>query len=339
MKQSTFVTPFKKPKSVFKDFKEDTEQTDRKCLENDRKYWKVDKLCKDNETKEAVMSIFKAQYSDLKEIFNASNIISGTPPDFHKREFFLFCKDAELVDENLHSGIIDTYFKATNFEEVDQENNDDLALNRFEFMEILLRIARGKYMEFSDETQLAYAMMKLLQTNILPMKAKLPPLQSWRNEQLWCIEVSDLLEVNIRAIKKLYAHIAVSMFNKVKNRIEDLSRSLVSIDKICTTLKPVLNPIHISERKIMKAFYMSKMTVINENDDANYEYTYLHLPEFLEFIGRLAWLKYLKTYQNDTWPLIKKMKVVMRALFKLIQEPVIEPPEMEQNVSDSDDDY
>lgn len=89
----------------------------------------------------------------------------------------------------------------------------------------------------------------------------------------------------------------------------------------------------------MKAFYMSKMTVINENDDANYEYTYLQFPEFLEFIGRLAWLKYLKTYQNDTWPLTKKMKIVLLALFKLIHEPVIEPPEMEQNVSDSDDDY
>jgi len=95
---------------------------------------------------------------------------------------------------------------------VDQENNDDLALCRFEFIEILVRIAKGKYMDFSDETQLAYALMKLLQTNILPMQAKLPPLQSWRFDQLWCIEVSDLLEVNIRAIKKLYTHIAVSMF-------------------------------------------------------------------------------------------------------------------------------
>lgn len=65
------------------------------------------------------MSILKARYSDLKTIFNASTIKNGTPPDFHKREFFLFCKDAELVDQNMHSGIIDTYFKATNFEEVD----------------------------------------------------------------------------------------------------------------------------------------------------------------------------------------------------------------------------
>ena len=96
----------------------------------------------------------------------------------------------------MHSGIFDTYFKATNFEEVDQDNNDDNALNRFEFFEILLRIAKGKYMDFGKETQLAYALMKLLQTYILPMVPKLWPLQSWRDKQLWCTEVNELFYSN-----------------------------------------------------------------------------------------------------------------------------------------------
>lgn len=30
------------------------------------------------------------------------------------------------------------------------------------------------------------------------------------------------------------------------------------------------------------------MTVPWENDNSDYEYTYMHWPEFLEFIGRLA---------------------------------------------------
>ena len=62
----------------------------------------------------------------------------------------------------MHSGILDTYFKATNFEEEDQDNNDDFALNRFEFLEILVRIARGKYVETGVETQVSVALMKLL---------------------------------------------------------------------------------------------------------------------------------------------------------------------------------
>lgn len=40
------------------------------------------------------------------------------------------------------------------------------------------------------------------------MTASLFPLQSWRDEELWCIEVNELFTVNIRAIQKLYILIA-----------------------------------------------------------------------------------------------------------------------------------
>jgi hypothetical protein len=132
-----------------------------------------------------------------------------TAPDFLKREFFTFCKKSGLVDEYMHSGIIDTYFIATNFEEEDQDNNDDLALNRFEFLEILVRIARGKYVETGKEKHVSYGLMKLMQTHILPMHSTSIPIQSWRDKELWTNEVSDMLETNMRQIKKVYQFIAV----------------------------------------------------------------------------------------------------------------------------------
>lgn len=67
-----------------------------------------------------------------------------------------------MVNEQMHSGIIDTYFKATNFEHEAQDNNDDFALNRFEFLEILIRIAIGKYIDTKIETRVSIALMKLL---------------------------------------------------------------------------------------------------------------------------------------------------------------------------------
>ena len=57
-----------------------------------------------------------------------------------------------MIDKKLHQGIFDGYWKATNFEVEDQVNNDDNKLNRFEFLEILLRIAKGKYIDFGNET-------------------------------------------------------------------------------------------------------------------------------------------------------------------------------------------
>ena len=64
-----------------------------------------------------------------------------------KRNFFLFCQKAQITSSTLNSCDIDTWIKATNFEQVDQEGNDDNALNRFEFIEILIRIAKDKYFE------------------------------------------------------------------------------------------------------------------------------------------------------------------------------------------------
>ena len=43
---------------------------------------------------------------------------------------------------------------------------------------------------------------------------------------------------------------------------------------------------------------MAKMTCVEETENGNYEYTYLHLKEFYEFIGRLAWLRYKDTYEH-----------------------------------------
>ena len=54
----------------------------------------------------------------------------------------------------------------------------------------------------------------------------------------------------------------------------------------------------VGEPHLIKAFYMSKMTVVEEGEDSNYEYTYLHWPEFIEFMGRLAQVKYRGKYQE-----------------------------------------
>lgn len=59
----------------------------------------------------------------------------------------MFCLEAGISDKTLHTGIIDTYFKATNFEKYDMDQNADSALNRFEFLEILIRLAKGKFID------------------------------------------------------------------------------------------------------------------------------------------------------------------------------------------------
>ena len=58
---------------------------------------------------------------------------------------------------------------AVNFEEVDMDSNDDNSLCRFEFFEILLRLAKGKYIDFGEMTSLSEATERLLRECVFPL--------------------------------------------------------------------------------------------------------------------------------------------------------------------------
>ena len=88
---------FNKEMSVFKDWKEDNEETIRGCLAHDLRFWKVKKMCS-QEDYNAIISIITVRFKALKEIFWAQTIENNTPPDFLKREFFLFCQNSGISD-------------------------------------------------------------------------------------------------------------------------------------------------------------------------------------------------------------------------------------------------
>lgn len=62
---------------------------------------------------------------------------------------------------------IDRIFIATNVELEDQDANDDRSLCRFEFFEILVRIARTKYLESQICKTIPEAVTKLIEDHII----------------------------------------------------------------------------------------------------------------------------------------------------------------------------
>ena len=65
-------------------------------------------------------------------------------PDINRETFHKLCNIWQIKNENLSIADIDRAFIATNVELEEQETNEDLALCRFEFHEILVRIAKTK---------------------------------------------------------------------------------------------------------------------------------------------------------------------------------------------------
>ena len=109
-------------------------------------------------------------YYRLRCIFIAACVQSGDGADMGLRTFKRFCTQAKIVDNNITSRIIDTYWKAANFEEIEQEGNDDNSLIRFEFLEMLVRISKGKFVEFGNMSSIAEGLEKLIITHVLPVE-------------------------------------------------------------------------------------------------------------------------------------------------------------------------
>ena len=89
---------FVKAASVFADWVEDTPKILQAALAHDLRNWKLHKITDDISEQTKVIDVIHKYFEPIKNIFVASSVESGTPPDISKRQFFLFCKDAKMIN-------------------------------------------------------------------------------------------------------------------------------------------------------------------------------------------------------------------------------------------------
>ena len=145
--------------------------------------------------------------------------------------------------------MVDTHFKAANYEEFDQEGNDDNALVRFEFIEMLLRLSKAKYIERGDLTSISESLEKMFTTHVTPMEGKLVSYSKWRYEQLYTNEINELLLMNLNALRKLFDWLAkIKEYHRQKNLIEIYLGKLPTIDQILKAFHRVME--FVDDRRI-----------------------------------------------------------------------------------------
>lgn len=263
LRVNTAALKFQKQASVFRDWIEDEPIALQRAWNHDKHYWKVHKITDDPIEQDKTSEVIRKHFAELKEVFWQCACHYGNPPDIGKREFGLFCQTAKIYDNNITSGIVDTYFKAANFEEIDQDQNDDNSLCRFEFLEMCVRIAKGKYIDFGNYTSLSEATEKFIKTYIIPMEVNLFPYTRFRTEHLYTNEVNDLLQVNLAGILRIYDSIAaIKGVKHNRNFVEVFSTKVPTIDQVLNAFAGRIPD--IDDKMILRAFYFSKMTVAEE---------------------------------------------------------------------------
>ena len=107
------------------------------------------------------------------------------------------------MDNNFHMSVIDRLFIAVNVEIFDMVDNADRALCRFEFYEIIVRIAQAKFVDNGHFKSIAKATEHLIQNYILRFKYEKMEGQEWRDRELWTIEIDAFYDVNMKSIHKV----------------------------------------------------------------------------------------------------------------------------------------
>ena len=309
---------FTKETSVFGKWRADTESSINTAFNEDRKFWKGHRFIKEEIDRTDTELILKKYYLQLKDCFIhlASN---SSWPNIGNLDFADFATKAKFLDNFVNLAAIDRTFIAANLK---TENSiaPSNGLKRFEFLEILVRLANIKYKESNICKTYADATEKLITECIMPHFTS-EPWQEFRTKQLWTIDVNDLLEANQTNLEKIYNH-----YLTPNNKQLDLQSCIA----MCTQD----TSLDISEKDINFCFGYCQMTVLNEERQWK-TYHSLSLVEFLEFVGRLAHYK----FKNQDMTLTSKIEFL---LDDLMQGFGMERKEVNVEVeefSESDDDY
>lgn len=193
---------FKKSETVFRTWEDDTDKKIIECMDHDAKYWKVNRLIKDKNEYVAVLTVVQEHYEFLK---NTHIEVASTSefPHIYAADFTVFMQRANLIDRTFTQADIDRVFAATNEELVDQANNDDEGLSRYEFIEVLIRLAYEKYYRKGERKTQAEAFRLLVERN-LRIASREWVWGRFRITHLYTTSVTDLLASNLDIIATIY---------------------------------------------------------------------------------------------------------------------------------------
>lgn len=143
-----------------------------------------------------------------------------------------------------------------------------------------------------------------------------------------------MIEANLVSLRSLFGQILALENVKRRYCIDRVtSRAMISIDQVLHFLKVndicqkpeirrnkkakyLADSFYFRDGAICSSFYLSKMTVADEHRDGPLQYSHLQFVEYLEFVGRLAYLYFEATPQHVEWRLEDKMEVMLGHLFK-----------------------
>ncbi|CDW72567.1 UNKNOWN [Stylonychia lemnae] len=297
------ASKFDKMRSVFRNFREDSEETLRKMFELDFASSKISRIIKNNDDELGlVRELIWNNYNKLRQTF-LTLILTSEYPIITWNDFTIFCNKCKVVDKICNLSIIDTIYIATNVS-LNNNQNSDRDLSRFEFLEILLRLANEKYKKTGVFNSYAPALQKFLEENLYPNIECTDP-WGFRETQLYTTFVNELLVRNDIGLKKLFG-----LYQHGQKRFINYKDAIDLIN--------VKAELRFLDKQVIRQFGLSKMSHMDVLKDPSFP-NRMNYIEFLEFIGRIAFEIFKDHSEMQSEPLHIKYDALLTKLFKIVK--------------------
>mmetsp|Transcript_25236 Transcript_25236/g.39053 ORF Transcript_25236/g.39053 Transcript_25236/m.39053 type:complete len:270 (-) Transcript_25236:87-896(-) len=241
-------------------------------------------------------------------------------------DFTSFVHRSELFDKVINLATMDRTLIATNVSVNKYKNSSERELHRYEFVEIIVRLAQKKFKEPGICENLHSATEKMLIEYIIPKNAAVDGL-NFREEHMYNLRVDEIFKKNELVIKKLYD----SFLNPNKKYItlEECTKLLKKAD------------IKIHEYKIAPCYAESMMSKIDTLSDLS-ALQQMKYVEFLVFIARISH-EVFKGTKKEKKGLHLKIDKLLEPLLDTVYTSRIfsfkeESEDEEEEVEDDDDD-
>ena len=298
--QNTQLIKFKKARSVWKDFQEDTDKFLWKMLMQDLEYGKLMRIKEIRENKDAVFQCIFKLYKKIKNIFLylASN---SSYPTISFNDTTEFVRRSNLFGKFLSLARMDQLMIATNLSNNKYKKSKERELHRYEFVEFIVRLSQSVYRDSKREATIDGAIEAIISQDVVPNNPSVEGL-SFREKHMYNHKVNFLLKNNLVPIQKLFKRFLTPKKRYITH--EECNKLMKGAE------------MRISELRMNPCYAESLMSRVDTLSDTT---TLLQMSfvEFLVYLCRVAHEVYISTAEKDQ-PLHVKLEVVLKKVLESV---------------------
>ena len=245
--------------SIFKDYFVDNEKVLQDCFEFDWKHSRIGNFIRGQEEQDSLKKVLKENYRHIKATYKVLSAYSGNE---------IFSIGSNILNDFLNQcKIYDYLYQASDFgvnlnstlvqKEKGQRFNPGNSLVRYEFLEMLVRIAMDRYIRNKIVNSYAQAMKKLIDEHLMPVMKEYKT-EIWRNQEYFTEEVDLVLKAN----KEIFINVFKKFSGKNTLPGKKAFMSLVEFRQLCTDVGLVGE--NFATREIDVCFNQAMMTQVDE---------------------------------------------------------------------------